>query len=130
MRLPRGHRRGATLEETARGVLVVVDGDRCFTALDRAIQIAQARHTRLTLVVREPWWSGVGWCGVGSVFVQVPMAPEDALADTARRALERVPGCLPVDVVLLARGGAAAVRRTGRGHGCDTVITRRGLASL
>ena len=114
-------------------VLAVLEDDesRLWSALDRAIELADAEHARLTLAkTTDPGWLMRWFAPAGLHAMCVPAEELDtrvAASHKLARAAEFVPAWIPVTTLLLGQSTAHALAEMVQ-RGCyDAVVTPEGL---
>jgi hypothetical protein len=111
-----------------RHVLAVLDDDAqgACGVLDRAVELADAEHARLTLAkTSNPGWWWVCLGGFGALTCSVPLTDaelQEGAGHQLARAAEFVPASIPLTTVVLGRDTARALRRLTEGACYDLLV--------
>jgi nucleotide-binding universal stress UspA family protein len=113
-----------------RSILVAVDGSRdADEALAQAIDMAEAEHTRLTLITAVPEVQVAATLGPGAAgLIEDPRPAAEA---TLRAARDRVPADLPVTTILTEKPiRMALIKQIEEGNHDLVVMGSRGRGAL
>lgn len=115
-------------------VLVLLDDDEraMFPVLDRAIELAEVEHARLTIAkTTDPgrivrWFGPMAMISRGGPMIEPPLDCQSRALDCAAA---YVPASIPLTRVLLGSNTGRALRRLAQTQCYDLLIVREGFAA-
>lgn len=109
-------------------LVALLDHDECemWSVVDRAIELAEAKRSPLTLAATAGQSRLAGWLAPLTLLSRVPPIAEVDLriraGDQLARAAEFVPSSIPLSTVRLAGDGAGAVRQLAQCGSYDLLV--------